>query len=396
MALGFEAEILRKITDNNNTVLTGDTKLVSHPWFRLVSDKVNAGNGQYSNMEYVVRHVDQLAGTDQNAADLVGERVAALMLMNDELYAAQNQLVNLLTDPQPGNQAIQFYIDPVYGNTGNLNVRNCPAAGVDQGLLHIHYTVGFAPAQWRAMLNGIAPATRPDSANVRSRTHLTNGIAVADTIVNNTLNVAIGATGAQAATVRTELRGHLALLYMHAMVWIDRMLANQRNDLQTAVPVNHAKLNQVLAQLPFGDGQVKNKIAALPRATLAQMWGVLSAGSRQVLSGNVDPVLNALAAKVENAHGIDFPDNYQLTSPTAGTTSLVTYITSGLNGQNGISQEVLFGGMNQTGVDNSIVGHPMVPFEFRALYNAHVTWGDLRADVIRIARWSRDLTRSLV
>lgn len=393
MALGFEAEIFRKITNHNDIVLTGDTELLNHPWFRLVSDKFDAGNGQYSNMEYVVRHFDQLAGTDQNAADAIGDRVGALLLMDDELYAGQNTLVNLVTDPQPGGHPIHFYIDPVYGDTGNLRVRNCP--GHDQRMLHIHYTVGFAPSQWRAMLEGIRAVTRADANDVRALTHLTNGLAVADTTVNVTLNGAIAGTGGHAAAVRTELRGHLALLYMHAMVWIDRTLSVQRDHLQGAHLVDQAKLNRVLNQLHFGNGQVKNKIAALPRATLAQMYGVLSAASRQVLSANVDAVLNALATKVENAHGLDFPDNYQLVSAVAGTTSLVNYITSGLNGQNGISQQVLFGGMRETGVDNTIPGHAMVPFEFRSLFAAQVTWADLRFDAIKVTRWSRDLTRVL-
>ncbi|MEV0646278.1 hypothetical protein AB0I28_13540 [Phytomonospora sp. NPDC050363] len=392
MAMGFEVEIRRRITDNNQTVLIGDTELVQHPWFRLVSDKFNPGNGQYSNMEYVVGRFDQMAGTDQNAADLVTDRVRAMLMMNDELYAGEDLLANLVSNPQAGNQAINFYINATYGNTGNLRVRDCPAN--DDLRLYVHYTVGFEPSEWRTMLERIRPVVRPDSTQDRARTHLDDGLAVADHIVTNVVNGPINATGGQAAAVRTELRGHLALLYMHATVWIDRTLTLQRNGLQAANAAQ-ARITNVVNQLPFEGGQPKNKIAALPRARLSQMYGLLSAQSRQILAANVDPVLDAFSTKVETRHGLDFPDNFQLNNAVAGTTSLAVYITSGLNGQNGISQQVLFGGMNETGVDNATHGHPRVPFEFRSLFAARVTWADLRLDALKVAGWSRDQNRVL-
>jgi hypothetical protein len=392
--MGFEVEIHRRITDASSTRLNGDTKLLRHPWFTLVSDKLTRNHVKFSNMEFVVAHFDQYTVPQLAAVPALTDRIAAIQAMRDQLYAADGPLGNVVTTQQGAHQ-IQFYNDPTYGQTQNLLVAQCP--GDDDNRLYVHYTVGFPPSEWEAMLAGILTRSRADGADSRARTHLTNGIAVAATTVT-ALNAAIGTAvnqhGGQLADVQRELRGHLALLYMHAAVFIDRTLDLKLKELQNSHAAQ-AEINNVTAQLPFGRKQPKNKIAALPRTSLANMWGLLSQAARAVLAANVDPVLNAFADKFENAHGLDFPDNYKLVSPIGTTASLVEFITAGLDGQAQYSQQVLFGGMNEVGVDNSVVNRPTVPFEFRQIFGGRVDFPTFQQNATSVLHWSRDLTQAL-
>ncbi|MCR6705218.1 MAG: hypothetical protein NVV66_11135 [Cellulomonas sp.] len=72
-SMGLEAETKRQIqTPTGAKVAEGDTKVLSHPHFSLVSDKTSFVNArdkriQYSNLEFVMKHFDQLAGSEADA-----------------------------------------------------------------------------------------------------------------------------------------------------------------------------------------------------------------------------------------------------------------------------------------------------------------------------------------
>ena len=393
MAMGFEAEIHRRITDGHNTRLDGDTKLLQHPWFKLVSDKLTRSGVKFSNMEFVVAHFDQYTVAEPTAITALTDRIAAIQAMSTQLYANVGQL-GIVVPTQQGAHQIQFRNDPTYGPTQNLLV--APSPGADDNLLYVHYTVGFPPSDWQAMLAGVLTRQRGDGTYTRSHTHLTDGIAVAAATVtafNLDIAAAVHQHGGNLAAVGQELHGHLALLYMHAAVFVDRTLDLALADLQG----NHAsqvKIANVTAQLDYGLQQPKNKIAALPRTSLASMWGLLSPAARAVLTAKANDVLTAFSDKIEAEHDLDFPENYQLTN-AMGTASLGDFITAGLDGQTPYSQQILFGGMNEVGVDNSVNGRPTVPFEFRQIFGGRVDWATLQHNATSVLRWSRDLTRAL-
>ena len=393
MAMGFEAEIHRRITDGQNTQLAGDTKLLQHPWFKLVSDKLTRNQVSFSNMEFVVAHFDQYTVGQGAATTALNNRIAAIRAMWNELYANVGPLGNVV-QLQQGVHQIQFRVDPVYGATQNLLV--APSPDVDDNRLYVHYTVGFPPSDWQAMLAGILTRQRPDGTYSRAHTHLTDGIAEAAATVaafNADIVMAVNNHGGNLAAVQRELRGHLALLYMHAAVFVDRTLNLELAALQQG-NTPQAKINNVTAQLNFGLKQPKNKIAALPRASLASMWGLLSTAAQAVLVAKADDVLTRFADKIENEHDLDFPENYQLVSPM-GTASLGAFITAGLDGQAQYSQQILFGGMNEVGVDNSDPNRPTVPFEFRQIFGGRVDWATFQQNATSVLLWSRNFNNAL-
>lgn len=388
--MGMEAEIRRRVTDDDETVLAGDTRLLSHPWFRLVSDKMSAADGQYSNMEFVLKRFDQKTPAQAGALASLNERLDAMESVWTQLYATTGTL-RVVVPPTQGAHTLMYYNVPAYGDTEDLLVAECPDDD-DEGEMYVHYTVGFTPLEWHRMLTGISGVVVDDDEVSRAKTHLTNGLAVAATITDG-LTDEIRALEDQphaASLVREELVGHLALLYMHTVVWVERTLEKQLEELEDADDRDEDKIEAVNQQLPFGRGQVKNKIAALPRATLSQLYGVLSESAQAVLAAESETVLDAFAAKLEAAHGLDLPEKYILDSPADGSAALDEYIGAGLGNGRRISQKVLFGGMKEVGVDTSIDGLNLIPFEFRGLFTPGVDWAGLKRDARKVMEWSRN------
>ncbi|MEV0649401.1 hypothetical protein AB0I28_29505 [Phytomonospora sp. NPDC050363] len=389
MAMGMEVEIHRRITNAAGDTLDGDTPLFWHCWFNLVSDKIAPGGGAaFSNMEFVLGHFDQKTVAPAVALTKLTRRVQEMRSIWTQLYAQTGRLGTVVPREQP-DHALTYHDDPEHGRTEGLLVG--PSLAADDQLLYVHYTVGFAPLQWRDMLRGVAAVARPDNAASRARTHVLNGLAVASAIVESLDEAVRGSMPVAAATelVREELIGHLALVYMHAGVFIDRTLTLHLESLRRRA-VRQARIAAVAQQLGFESGQPKNKIAALPRADLAQLFGVLSQASREVLSENIDVILDGLARKFEETHQLDFPEGFELESPEDGSATLGEFVRAGLDGADRISQQVLFGGMNLVGVDDSVPSHPMIPFEFRSIYAGRVSWAQLLIDATKILNWSRD------
>ncbi|ASR56103.1 hypothetical protein [Cellulomonas sp. PSBB021] len=73
-----------------------------------------------------------------------------------------------------------------------------------------------------------------------------------------------------------------------------------------------------------------------------------------------------------------------------GSASLGDYVRAGLGSGVQVSQQVLFGGMNEVGIDRSNPAQPLVPFEMRSMFKHRVTWDQLETDAIKVLRWSRD------
>lgn len=377
MAMGFELEMHRRITDANADNLPGDTRLLEHPWFRLVSDKVTIGGVRISNLEFVTEHFDQYTVSAVAAQNMLADRIRALRATRDRLYGATGRLDAVLAGLTPENMPLQFK-----GNWGGAVVGPCP--GADDNLLLAHYTVGFPPGQWRQMLGGIFTVIRADSTRNRARTHLESALAMADAFVHT------NAGHINDPVAATELRGHIALLYMHAAVWVDRTLTLALEELENSSNPDQDKIDNVTDQLDYGTKVPKNKIAALPRATLSELHDLLSDPAKQFLLAESEEVLNAIAAKLEQRHGLDLPEGYILKNDDAGKATLGQFLNAGMGTQTVYSQQILFGGMKEVGIDASQPLRPVIPFEIRQIYAGRVSWDDFSRDAARVLAWSRD------
>jgi hypothetical protein len=432
--MGMEVEVHRAVQlPGGSMVETGDSIVLEHPYFRLVTDKRTASGGvKYSNLEFVMKHFDQLAGTEDKAVDELQKRLAAMKSLRTELYAREGRLTDVVrgVGEKPGDS---YRPTPVEGRPAtDLLIRGAP--GGDDDKLYVHYTVGFPPADWFAMLGAVHQATRADSGQSRPKTHAGHAIEVAPAIVAGLKDATV------TAAVEQELHGHLALLYTQLAVFVDRTLDLQRTELERAArgrwlvkfdalqdriggltrwlranpaegPVRREQLRKrgalirernalgrgqgstlarVRAQERFVSGQPKNKVAALPRAALAQAYGVLSDPAKRFLSTNQDKIITEFATKLEAAHGVDLGEGYELVSATGEKATMGQYVTAGLDGGKTISQQVLFGGMNEVGIDRSRPGSPLLPFEFRSIFEQRVAWAELEAHAVKVLQWSRD------
>ena len=70
--------------------------------------------------------------------------------------------------------------------------------------------------------------------------------------------------------------------------------------------------------------------------------------------------------------------------------SLEDYLKAGLGSGQHFTQQVLFGGMNEVGIDASIPNKKLLPLEFRSIYKHRISWDELKADAVKILKWSRN------
>ncbi len=425
-AMGMEVETRRAIqTPGGEKIKQGDTKILEHEYFTLVTDKFSG----YSNLEFVMKHFDQLSGTQAEAIAELKKRIAAMRNLAGELYANEGKL-SLLVTGGIGNtrsdiyksEQVDYSVDGARTKfkSSDAKIANAPE---DDNKLYVHYTVGFEPKYLFEVVKDIQKATRDDTDSARPKTHAENAIAIAPDIVA-TVDVST-----LSDDEKEELRGHLALLYMQMIVFVERTvdlqadyLEDQKESYTTRIKTINKeikdkgkstaslrkrlksyqdnlrrvkkKLADIAPQLAFNKGQPKNKIAALPRASLADIFGALSPNVQGVLTNNKETILDHFSDYIEREFKLDFNEGFVLESPIGEEASLGQYVRAGLTGTRQISQQVLFGGMNEVGIDTSIPGKSLLPLEFRSIFEQRVTWDELTDHAQRILKWSRDPKRN--
>jgi hypothetical protein len=431
--MGLEAETRRVLNAPDGTTISeGDTKVIEHEYFTLVTDKFR----KTSNLEFVMKHFDQLAGTEPEAVLALKTRIDAMQALHNQLYAQTCRLGNVVPElgPNPTDiyspQQVSYKVSKRKSqnfDSSDATVNASPHG--DDTKLYVHYTVGFRPAHWLKMVRGVHQHSRPDTTHSR-----------ASTIASAALDLA-GASTLHGLTADEleQARGHIALMYMQLSVWSDRTASlqeasrkKQRNAAAREVarleseiekvkrdktlniltreaeltPLEKAlklkkrslarrdqRLTLVQTAMEFGTGQVKNKILALPRASLAQMYGTLAPNVQRELSANAENILNALSEKLETEFGLDLNEECSLDSDNGESATLGDFLKAGLGSGTQISQQVLFGGMSEVGVDNGSGTNPnLVPFEFRSMFEHRVSWGELRTSATDLLKWSRNPT----
>ncbi|MCR6705217.1 MAG: hypothetical protein NVV66_11130 [Cellulomonas sp.] len=195
----------------------------------------------------------------------------------------------------------------VHGDTSTFRVAPSPDPAGDDGKVYVHYTVGFRPRDWHTMLTKVTNVSRKDTASTRGVQLSTDAREVAARVLVTT-PPAVAFT----ADVQQEVLGQLALTYMQMRVFIDRTVGLQREDAErvlakTDKPVKSLRTkiralerkeatsgltpdetdrleklkkkktklddrreprerlrDRAAASEPFGKGQPKNKVVALP------------------------------------------------------------------------------------------------------------------------------------
>jgi len=427
--MGIEVETRRTIEKPGGGVIEkGDTEIINHEYFKLVTDHFQ----KTSNLEFVMKHFDQLAGTEEEAIAELTRRLRAMKDLYDVLYANEGKLGDMVPrlGPTDAHQSANVRYREKRGarvnfDSADATIKAAPARAREDGLLYVHYTIGFHPRHWKKMITKIHGITRGDTKSNRPKTIAGHALEVANTYAGTGLT----------PDEREEARGHLALMYMQMNVWVDRTIDldekqakrlydksfDKVRDLKTRIaeidkstmnllekdtaksPLEeklkkekkHTKKmkNRLLAiqnAMGFGKGQVKNKIAALPRASLHQMFQALSPNVQTALKRDKDTIENLFSDTLEEKLNIDMNVGAELESGVQ-TASLDDFIGAGLGNGMQISQQVLFGGMNEVGIDNSSRHNPnLLPLEFRSINKKRISWAELLTDSIEILKYSRN------
>ncbi|MCK6695243.1 MAG: hypothetical protein L6Q97_24470, partial [Thermoanaerobaculia bacterium] len=214
--MGLEAEMRRVIKSPEDQFIDeGDTQLIDHQYFTLVTDHFQGT----SNMEFVLKHFDQLTGNEAEAIAALTNRIQAMRAFAQQLYAHNNRRLGDIPGVGQGPEDV-YRPNPVdytdkFRNRIRFNSQDAVAAAPpepDDNRLYVHYTVGFHPRHWLKMVRDIHAVTRADTDSSRPRTLAGHALDLVNTYNNPRLSLA----------EIQEARGHLALMYMEMSVWVDR------------------------------------------------------------------------------------------------------------------------------------------------------------------------------
>jgi hypothetical protein len=431
--MGLEAETRRIIQNPNGKMIEkGDTDIIKHEYFTLVTDKFD----KTSNLEFVMKHFDQLAGSEAEAIGELTKRIKAMEDLNTKLYANEGKLKDIVLELGTAPMVSIYTPQNVeYKDKRGTQIKfnsqdtliKAAEANVEDNKLYVHYTVGFPPKHWKKMIQSIHKFTRDDTDKSRPKTIAMHALEMVDNYSGE------GLTNDE----REEAKGHLALIYMQMSVWIDRtadkqkvILCDERKKKLKDVMLlkaqiksieNNAnknllekdnekrplmkklkakerncdkikkKIEAINSAIEFGKGLPKNKIAALPRATLNEMFGVLSNNVQIALKRDKEKILDLFAETLEKKFQLDLNQGLELENNDLGQlASLGNFLEAGLGSNASYSQQLLFGGMTEVGIDNSSQANPnLLPLEFRSIYKHRVTWSELLSNAIDVLKWSR-------
>ncbi|AIR98932.1 DUF4157 domain-containing protein [Streptomyces glaucescens] len=364
---GFEVEVDKRVKDRLGNKLAGDTNLAQSERenFTVVSDsrRLDAG-GNYSNVEFVSGAV-QVVGSQAEAGPAELDRIVdEIKRVRDDFYAAVNgtPLESATVDLQvlPGGR------DVTLSNEGYTEKAGRPGKGDG---LYVQYTVGVPLAgvplmfrHYREEAPSLAEAPLP-----RALFRLNQAAPFAEAELAKFEN---SATGKKRARTDTDsLDGFLQLYYTQVAAMAD-----------------------YLAQEQDG-GQIKNLTIFLSRSRLADAFKLLDSDTQAYLRRNNNHIVNRLAAFQEKTETpgqkLDFFDRGTRALPGLEPVTLETYARSALKGEPSVSQQQVFGGMNEI-APHSVEGSTVIPMEIRAMGNYYKTWDELKAELRKIAGWAQE------
>lgn len=385
MGLGFEIEWARPILTSSLKYFAGDTHIYKLPLLgQLVSDsrKLPKAAGNYSNVELVSFHFDQLAGDVGDAMRALDTRLGVIQSLFKDLYSKPvdtdlrklittdtiklfEEFIALCVDPATrGSYVPQHLVDAVIApETVKITDDNC---------LYVHYTVGFPPESLGAALDWIGVETRPGETKNNRKEHAIMASKVAAETATATKDLA-----KVAPALQPELRGFLALVFTQIAAFAD-MADNS--------PGGTVK------------GQPKNYVAALSRVPLQTIYNALADDVKAAINGNQEEIYVTMGDQIIS----DCRDgDSRRPVPGLDAVTLKDYAMSAFGTGALVSQQRVFGGMNETDLDTrvrgstdpdkTLLGGRGVPVELRAVGKPRAPWADFVSYTRRLLELSRTM-----
>ena len=364
-AMGMEVETALPIFQTGGVPFAGDTTLIDHKYYTLVTDYRKGGpDGKqlYSNLEFVMKHFNQMTGTLDDAEKELLRRFGAMQEYWVRLHSTMDARRTLAeVHPYMADEGLVSsapsgtYVDPTYAH--------------DVGeKLYVHYTVGYAPEDVIGLVTStLASAkSRPTEGKLRA--------AESPTVATNVAKFLVDIKGVRfSAAERARLEGYVALVFM-----------------------NVAAFHDDVAKDPAERGQVKNLTSALSRVPLKTAFETtLDDAIKDAIEDNFDDVEQLIADPL-GAWNDDHTRQVVtaadvLKDPRKTETPVVKlgdYLKSALGRGAVIPQMHVFGGMRETDVDATVKGRG-IPMELRNVGKQFVTWKELWEDAKALLKQSR-------
>nr|WP_240509631.1 DUF4157 domain-containing protein [Streptomyces malaysiense] len=369
--MGFEAERDKRVKSQKGEKLPGDTDIAQSKRadFKVVSDSRGlAGGGDYSNIEFVTGAV-QVVGTQADAGPEELERIAdEIRRVSDGFYEATEgtRLSALKLDLRLLARGVTL------SSEGYTETAGQP--GMGDGLF-VHYSVGVPLAGMPAFfdLYRADAQQRTDQGRPPVLPDAQHRLAQARPFA--AAEAARFAQATQSTTDTTALDGYLQLVYTQVAAMADYVAVAQGQGNSFALP----------------QGQIKNWTLFLSRSQLGDAYQLLDPAIRAYLAANCDDIIERLSAFHETTatgRQATFYDNAERALPGLDPVSLETYAQSALGGAPAVSQQRVFGGMNEI-PPHGVEGANVIPMEIRLIGDSMKTWDGLKAELRKIAGWAQ-------
>ncbi|MFD5709411.1 DUF4157 domain-containing protein [Streptomyces pharetrae] len=366
---GFEVEVDKRVKDRRGNKLPGDTNLAKSEKedFTVVSDSRQLDDGGvYSNVEFVSGAV-QVVGSKAEAGPAELDRIVdEIRRVRDDFYAAVNgtPLESATVDLEvlPGGRGVTLSDEGYTEKAGR--------SGLGDGLF-VQYTVGMPLAGVPLMFQHYREEAAPDVAQAAyPRARALFRLQQARPFAEAELARYQSSKGKKRARIDTDsLDGFLQLYYTQVAAMAD-YLAQDRDA-----------------------GQIKNLTVFLSRSRLVEAFELLDSDTQDYLRKNSESIVDRLAEFQEETERpgqkLDFLDNGTRELPGLEPVTLETYAKSALTGEPRVSQQRVFGGMNEI-TPHQVEGSTVIPMEIRSMGSRYKTWDQLKAELRKIARWAQE------
>ncbi|MYW20793.1 DUF4157 domain-containing protein [Streptomyces sp. SID2955] len=364
---GFETEVAKRINDRNGRKLAGDTDLGRSRTedFTVVSDSRSLDQGgSYSNLEFVSGAVQVVGSKASDGPETLDRIVDEMRKVRDDFYAAtaEGKLLSEATmrlTLQPEAEGVRL------SSEGYTDQAGQPGRGDG---LYVQYTIGLPLAGVPQVFDNYRddPGSVGQNALPRAMFRLNQAKPFAQDVLQKFDE---SRTGKKRSRVDTDsLDGFLQLFFTQVAAVADYLATDQ------------------------DQGQPKNLTIFLSRSPLADAFALLDDEVQAYLKKNKKVIVDRLAEYQENTETqgekLEFRDRATRELPGLDKVTLLGYANSALTGKPTVSQQRVFGGMNEI-KPHPVEGSTVIPMEIRAIGNYFKTWDELKTELRKIAGWAQ-------
>lgn len=364
---GFEVEVDKRVKGPRGEKLAGDTDLAKSKKadFTVVSDTrmLDDNSGPYSNIEFVSGAV-QVVGTKATAGpDEIDRIVDEIKKVRDDFYKRVNGTT--LEAATVDLEVLHGGKDTTLSDEGYTETAGM--AGMGDGL-YVQYTIGLPLAGMPLLFENYRKENPLDRAPLkRARFRLGQAKQFADKelgIFEETR------TSKKRTRIDTDSLDGFFQLYFTQVAAMADYLAKEREE-----------------------GQIKNQTIFLSRSRLTDAFRLLDKDAQNYLKKNDEAIVSRLAEFQEmtetEGEKLEFRDLHSRKVGELEEINLETYAKSALTGKPEVSQQRVFGGMNEIPPHN-VEGSKVIPMEIRAIGNYRKSWDELKAELRKIAGWAQE------